>query len=457
MPVGLSTMKKMMKNKIYVILCLLTLGLFVLITVQEQTHFIEVKPLNGVLYEPEKKPIAIAYMIDGSYQQSLETYLRYNFGFRELFIKSYNQYIWDFYHKTLNYTICIGKDNWLYGLDEVVNYYQSSVYSYTQSCAEMQHKCDLEAQRLYKVQHILDEYGNFIFVSMLPTKTFLYPEYMPENPGLSLEPFHAYQYYPKVFDSLGVNYVNVQEIFQNWKGKVDFPLFPKTGKHWTYIASGYAFDTIERYIEHEGHMNLRNYKMGGKYPDETEYPDNDLEAVLNLWRPIKPNQNYYAMPVLDDDSTAYKPTIIVVGDSFFWNLTRSVPLSYIFSNYYYWYYNSTVHFNPKYDHTSDADILFEILNAKIIDLSYSPEQLYVFSNDFLPKALLYLTHDDSEIDSTLSAIAATVEKENENERMEEARKTLFSAPEHYFPDLATDSVPVTRNSRIPEILAARPF
>lgn len=457
MPVGLSTMKKMMKNKIYVILCLLTLGLFVLITVQEQTHFIEVKPLNGVLYEPEKKPIAIAYMIDGSYQQSLETYLRYNFGFRELFIKSYNQYIWDFYHKTLNYTICIGKDNWLYGLDEVVNYYQSSVYSYTQSCAEMQHKCDLEAQRLYKVQHILDEYGNFIFLSMLPTKTFLYPEYMPENPGLTMPPFHAYQYYPKLFDSLGVNYINVMEIFQDWKDKVDFPLYPKTGKHWSYIASGYAFDTIERYIEHEGHMNLRNYKMGGKYRGETEYPDNDLESLMNLWRPIRPNQNYYATPVLDDDSTAFKPTIIVVGDSYFWNLTRSVPLGFVFSNYYYWYYNSSVYYNPKYDHTSDADMLYEILNAKVIDLSYSPEQLYVFSNDFLSKALLYLTHDDAEIDSTVATIAATVEKETEDERMEEARKTLFSEPERYFPDLATDSVPVTRNSRIPEILAARPF
>ena len=446
-----------MKKVLATILCLLTLGLFILITVQEHTHFVKVKPLNGVLYEPKKKPIAIAYMIDGSYQQSIETYLRYNFGFRELFIRSYNQYIWDFYHKTLNYTVCIGKDDWLYGLDEVVNYYQSNMYSYTNDRAEMQHKCDLEAQRLYKVQHILDEYGNFIFVSMLSTKTILYPEYLPENPGLSLEPFHAYQYYPKVFDSLGVNYINVMEIFQDWKGKVDFPLFPKTGKHWSYIASAHAFDTIERYIEHKGNMNLRNFKMGSTYPGETIHPDNDYECLMNLWRPIKPNQNYYAMPVLDDDSTALKPTIIVIGDSNFWNLTKSVPLSFIFSSYYYWYYNSSVYYNLNYDHTSKADILYEILNAKIIDLSYSPEQLYVFSNDFLPKALLYLTHDDAEIDSTMAAIAATVEKETEDERMEEARKTLFSTPERYFPDLATDSVPVTRNSRIPEILAARSF
>ena len=446
-----------MKKVITTILCILTLGVFVLMFIQERKHVFNVEPLNGVYYKIERPELKFDSLYVGSYQSDFEKYLRFNYGFREWFIKTYNQYVWDFYHKTLNYTIYIGKDDWLYGLDEVVNYYQSSVYSYTNNLAEMQRKCDLEALRLYKVQHILDEYGNFIFVSMLPTKTFLYPEYMPENPGLSLEPFHAYQYYPKVFDSLGVNYINVLKVFQDWKDKVDYPLYPKTGKHWTYIASGHAFDTIERYIEHEGHMNLRNYRMSGKYPGETVHPDNDLEGLLNLWRPIRPNQNYYASPVLDDDTTAFKPSIIVVGDSYFWNLTRSVPLGFIFSSYQYWYYNSSVYYNPKYDHTSDADMLYELLNTKIIDLSYSPEQLYVFSNDFLSKALLYLTHDDSEIDSTLAAIAATVEKDSESERLEEAKKTLFSNPERYFPDLATDLVPVTRNSRIPEILAARSF
>ena len=457
MPVGLSTMKKTMKNKISAILCVLTLCLFVLINVQEQTHFIKVKPLNGVLYQPEKKPAVIANMIDGSYQQSLETYLRFNFGFRELFIRSYNQYIWDFYHKTLNYTIVIGKDNWLYGLDDVINYYQSSVYSYTQNCAEMQRQCDLEALRLHKVQHILDEYGNFIFVSMLPSKTFVYPEHMSENPGLSLEPFHAYQYYPKLFDSLGVNYINVLEIFHNWKVKVDYPLYPKTGKHWTYIASAHAFDTIVRYIEHKGNMNIPNFTVSEKYEDETVYPDNDLESLLNLWRPIKPNQNYYALTQLDDDTTAIKPNFLIIGDSYFWNLTQSVPLGLIFNCYYYWYYNSSVYYNTKYDHTDDADLLYELLNADIIDLSYSPEQLYVFSNGFLPKALLYLTHDDAEIDSTLNAIAASIGSDNEAERMKEAKKLLFESPESYFPDLAGDGIPATRNSRIPSILESRQF
>lgn len=441
-----------MKKVIATILCILTLCGFLLMFVQQKTHFIKVQPLNGVYYQPNLKVLSLNNLRDGSYQKHLEEYLRYSFGFREIFIRTYNQYLWDFYHKKLNYTIYVGKDNWLFGRDEVINFYQSRMYAYTDSRAEMKRQFDKEAMRLYKVQHILDEYGTFIFVSLLPSKSLVYPDYMPENPGLTREPFHAYKYYPHVFDSLGINYINVLKIFRDWKWEVDYPLYPKTGKHWTYIASAHAFDTIERYIESKGNMNLRNFIVSPKFRDKTVYPDNDLEALLNLWRPIKPNQNYYATTLIDNDSTAISPRFIVIGDSYFWNLVSSVPMGVIFKNYSYWYYNSTVHFHPHYNHTSEMDILYEILKAKVIDLSYSPEQLYVFSNGFLSKALLYLTHDDADINNMLTAIADTVKNDNADQRMEEAKKALFAEPERYFTDLASDEIPTTRNSRIPGIL-----
>jgi hypothetical protein len=91
-------------------------------------------------------------------------------------------------------------------------------------------------------------------------------------------------------------------------------------------------------------------------------------------------------------------------------------------------------------------------NTDIINLSYSPRQLYVFSNKFLPKALLYLTHDDSEIDSTLQVIASSVKKDSEEERLKDAKDILFADPEKYFPDLGGDDIPTTRNKRINDII-----
>ena len=445
-----------MKNKVAFILCLLTLGVFIMIYVQDRTHLFKLKQLNGVYYEPKDAKLSLNGFRNGSFQKNLEENIRYNFGFRELLIPLYNQYLWDCYHKSSNYTVKVGKDDWLFGWDDVANYYQGAKYRYGDDKNVTKENLDLEASRMYKVQHILDEYGVFIFVSLLPSKAFVFPEYLPKNPDPTRESFHAITYYPHVFDSLGINYINVEKIFENWKGKVDYPLFPKTGTHWSHIASEHAFDTIMRYIEHANHRKLLHYNIGEKYAsNEPKHPDADLESILNLMRQIKPNTHYYADIKVVPDKTASWPNFLVIGDSFFWNISGSVPLGHLFHRYQYWYYNSTVYFNDKHNNTSQVDILDEILNYRIIDLSYSPRQLYIFSNKFLPKALLYLTHEDKEIDSVLKTIATGIEKESDEEKMKAAQDSLFSSPETFFPDLAQEGIPTTRNSRIQVILKSR--
>ena len=438
-----------MKNKLAYILCFLTLGVFIMIYVQDRTHLFKFEKLNGVYYEPKETKLALNTFKNGTFQKNLEDNLRYNFGFRELLIPIYNQYIWDFYHKSSNYTVKVGKDDWLFGWDDVANYYQGAKYRYGDDKMATKHSLDLEASRLYKVQHILDEYGVFLFVSLLPSKAFVFPEYLPKNPDATRESFHAITYYPHVFDSLGINYINVQKVFEDWKGHVDYPLFPKTGMHWSHIAAEHAFDTIMRYVEHAGHRKLLHYTIGEKYAvSEPRYPDADLEAILNLRRPIKPNAYYYADVTVVPDSTASYPSFLVIGDSFFWNISGSVPLGQLFRKYQFWYYNSTVYFNDQHKQTGEVDLLDEMLHTQIINLSYSPRQLYIFSNNFLPKALLYLTHEDYEIDSTLHAIAMGIEKESDEEKMKAAQDSLFSSPETFFPDLAQEGIPTTRNSRI---------
>lgn len=444
-----------MKNKLAYVLCFLTLGIFIMIYVQDRTRIFKFKKLNGVYYEPKDAKLTMYNFKHGWFQQNLEENIRYSFGFREVLIPFYNQYLWDFYHQSSNSTVKVGKDDWLFGWDDVANYYQGAKYRYGNDPIATKNSLDLEASRMYKVQQILSEYRVFIFVSLLPSKAFVFPEYLPENPDPERETFHAIEYYPHVFDSLGVNYINVEEIFESWKGHVDFPLFPKTGTHWSHIAAEYAFDTIMHYIEDALNLTLLHYHIGEKYADESRYPDTDLEDILNLMRPIQPNTNYYADIGVIPNTWAAFPTLLVIGDSFFWNISGSVPLGSLFRRYQYWYYNSTIYFNDQYNHTSQVDILNEIFNSRIINLSYSPRQLYIFSDQFLPKALLYLTHEDQEIDSTLHALANTIEKASDEEKMKAAQDSLFSSPETFFPDLAQDGVPTTRNSRIQIIFKSR--
>ena len=199
-------------------------------------------------------------------------------------------------------------------------------------------------------------------------------------------------------------------------------------------------------------MNLNSYQIVNVHPDVTVPPDNDLENVMNLCRPIKQGSNYYSDTKAFYEYMATMPRFLIIGDSYFWNLTQSVPLGDLFSHYEYWYYNSTVYFNPNCNHTSELDILSEILNTQIIDLSYSPVQLYDYSDHFLPKALLYLTHEDAEIEAVIDSLASTMEQTNGEEKRKAAMDLLFSSPEDYFPDLAAEGIPATRNSRIKEVL-----
>lgn len=445
-----------MKRKVTFILCILSWVLLTMFFVQERTRVFKLKPLNGVYYNTPTPVLALQYCLSGKYQNDLENHLRYHFGFREVLIRLYNQYAWDFYHTTTNKTVKVSDDNWLIGKREWANYYESRIAYYASSRAEMKAMFDREAMRMYKVQNILDEYGVFLFVTLLPGKEFVYPEhlpeYQPEDDSLHLEPLHAIQYYPVVFDSLGVNYINVQRIFLDWKDKVDYPLYPQTGAHWSHVASAQAFDTILRYIEHESGMNLNSYQIVNVHPDVTVPPDNDLENVMNLCRPIKQGSNYYSDTKAFYEYMATMPRFLIIGDSYFWNLTQSVPLGDLFSHYEYWYYNSTVYFNPNCNHTSELDILSEILNTQIIDLSYSPVQLYDYSDHFLPKALLYLTHEDAEIEAVIDSLASTMEQTKGEEKRKAAMDLLFSSPEDYFPDLAAEGIPATRNSRIKEVL-----
>jgi hypothetical protein len=441
-----------MKEVFHKILFVIAIAVLVLILVQTMTGFIKIKPLNGAVVKTEMPKLTYNNYANSSFQRDFENYCRANFGFREFSLRLYNQHLWDFYRTTRNKTVVIGRSDWLFGKREARDYYISGTYDYTNDTMVMKRQFYQEALRLYKVQNILEEYNTFIFTTLLPGKTFVFNEYLPENPGPYMKPFHAVYYFAQVFDSLGINYIDLQKDYEYHKDKTDYPLFPKTGMHWTYIAAEHSFDSILRYIEHKTDINLHNYTIGEKYIDKPHHPDTDLEDVLNLLRPIRPNTNYYADVTVDDDTTATRPVFILVGDSYFWNINNSIPLHSIFSKYAYWYYNSTIYFNPSCNHTSKIDILEELINTDIINLSYSPRQLYVFSNKFLPKALLYLTHDDSEIDSTLQVIASSVKKDTDEERLKDAKDILFADPEKYFPDLGGSDIPTTRNKRINDII-----
>ena len=371
------------------------------------------KPLKGVVVEEAKPEFTFRNCCDGSFQQQVEPYLKQHLGCREPLIRLYNQYLWDCYGKTpvTEGQVTFGKDGWMYEPWVVADHYQRQFRYYASDSTQMATMLSEEAQRVLQLQEILDSYGIKLFVCLVPAKDLICPEYLPENQDTRLdnEPKISARFFnEEEYTRIGVNHLNLEQWFLQIKDTADFMLFPKTGTHWSRYAALQGADTLIRYMEHLGGINMHNLVIGPRYLHRAIDPDDDLESLLNLMRPLPRPKYWYADVKADDDTTAVKPKIIVIGDSFWWTIAAQLPLGEIFSESPYWYYNSTVYYDPRYNSVNELDLTEELLSSNFVVLFYCATQQYRMNDGFTQKALdaLVSVPDEIAFDS-----AAYIERE----------------------------------------------
>lgn len=396
-----------MRVRTKTILFALTAVLLFFSMLQKSLNWPRFRALKGVVVEQPMPELNFQNYRDGSFQQQTEEHLKQHCGCREPLIRLYNQYLWDFYGKTpvTEGQVSFGKDGWMYEPWVVADYYQRQFRYYASDSTQMAAMLSEEAQRVLQLQEILDSYGIKLFVCLVPAKDLIYPEYLPENqdtryddePKISPRFFNEEEY-----TRLGINHLNLEQWFLQVKDTADFMLFPKTGTHWARYAALQGADTLIRYMECLGDINMHNLVIGPKYLHSAIDPDDDLESLLNLIRPLPKPKYYYADVKADDDTTAIKPKIIIIGDSFWWTIAVQLPFSEFFSENPYWYYNSTVYYDPRYSSVDEFDLAEELLTADFIVLFYCATQQYRMNDDFTRKALEAFTilPDETDFDTT---------------------------------------------------------
>ncbi len=389
-----------MSSRTKVILFALTAILLFLFPIQQTTGLFKFKKLAGVTEEQPKPKLTVERWKDYQFQEGVEAYLQQHYGFREPLTRLYNQYIWDFYGKTFakdRSWVFVSDDGWYYESGYVKEYYEGNSWGYAEDSVQMAQILGKKALMISQVQQILNGLDIHLFVLLEPGKEQIYPEHIPENTKYHQEKvFSAHDFLHQRFEALGINYIDAGEWFQQMKDTADFLLFPQTGTHWSNLASMYVADSLIRYMEDLGHINIQNFSIGEKYV-RTKEPDDDLEQWLNLIRPLNRAPNYYAKTQIEKDPTAVKPKLITIGDSFYWNLLNHTPFKKTFEGYPYWYYFSTAYYNGSYEsRVDDLNLLEEVLSADFIMLAYSTPQQYDFGNGFAERFLLEWCYDEEE-------------------------------------------------------------
>lgn len=424
-----------MKNTVKVILFTITVVILFMPMAQEHLRLFDLKPLTGVVPEDPMPSPTLSHVANQSLQRWVESHLRLNYGFREPLTRMYNQYRWDVFDQSTlleNKRLFISDDGWIYESQHVEEYYSGKGRYYAKDSLGMAEVFGKEALRLYQLQKILETQGTHLFVLLLPGKEQVYPEHVPTTDVYKTKKvFSATEFYHNTFDLLGVNYIDVGQWFLQMKDTVDYLLYPQTGTHWSNYAALFVADSLIRYMEQSGDIPMEHFAIG-KREERTVYPDDDLEQLMNLARPLPKTPNYQASYTILEDSTASKPFLIVIGDSYFWNLLNATPFGKIMGDIRYWYYFNTVYFDPDHHNIKEVDVLQEVIDADFVMLAYCTPQIYEMSQGFSQRLLLDICCDENDL--TIAREKATNDIRNNYVWMEH----LYSLADQY--DFTIDTV-----------------
>lgn len=453
-----------MKSPVKLILSILTVIFLFLPMVQEHLRLFDFRPLTGVVAEDPQPKTDLAHFTNQSWQRWTETHLRLNYGFHEPLTRLYNQYRWDVFNQSNQLEkkrLFIDEDGWIYESQHVEEYYAGKGRHFAQDSLGMAKIFGEEALRIYQIQQILEQQGTRLFVLLLPGKEVIYPEHVPETDKYPhCKAFSATEFYHETFDRLGVNYIDVNPWFLAMKDTVDFPLYPQTGTHWSNYAALYVADSLIRYMEQLGDIRMEHFTIGERV-ERTVYPDDDLEQLMNLARPLPKTPNYYAPYTIIEDSTASHPYLIAIGDSYFWNLVNATPFGKVMGDLRYWYYFNSVYFDPSHNNIKEVDVMRDVLDADFVMLAYCTPQIYVMSQGFSQQLLVEMCCDEEEVEAAQRQLAhdirnnpswmddlTLVAEENQISLDTvvngEALNNIMKHPAWFFPTL-NDTLPVQRS------------
>ena len=319
--------------------CILTVLTAILL--QGFTHVVKMKPLSG--YVPDEQPVELTFKTyyDGSFQNYLTDHAKRNSGFREPCIRSYNQCLFSLFGKSTNDHIITGKHKEMYlkmYLDEVTGKNFKSVYG-SREAFEAQAQHDIE-KTLVLIDSLRNHGTAFLFVEA-PSKTWVYPENMPQEYQDSIMPFCVQDYYTKLFKENNIPHIDFLSYFKSLKGQTKYPLYTRYGTHWAESTIPFVADSVLSKVGSLIGQVMPHIICVDENPS-THYSkqDGEIENLMNLLLPIR--KPAVPQPIMTlSDTTLRKPNILAIADSYFIQLHESC-FADAFDRCEYWKYNDEV-------------------------------------------------------------------------------------------------------------------
>ncbi len=338
-----------------------------LVVIQGFTHFINLR-LDGYVSLPQKVELNFKTYCDGSYMDYLSKAAKFNGGFREYFIRAYNQAQYSLYDTTTNNNVVKGKDGEYYlkmYVDEAIGKTAEGFFGSVDSARQNASEC--VAKMLILIDSLKRNGTKVLFVSA-PSKTALYPEFLPD--WVIKDTIPCLQgLYAKLYEKENLEHVDFLAYFKKMKSTEKQRIYTKFGTHWADFVVPFVADSLLRKIEDMTGVDMPDVVISNN-GTTTKYSngDKELESQMNLLFPL----NKPALPKntfkLADGAQKSNLNLLVIGDSYFNQFIHS-PFVECFANWDFWRYNreiasstptftnSVSAFSSKYKVISRSDIV----------------------------------------------------------------------------------------------------
>ncbi|MBO4489544.1 MAG: hypothetical protein J5741_07840 [Bacteroidales bacterium] len=361
----------MRKPRLHTILFVVLMTILCLPMVQQMSHVFKLKQLDGFTAPVEPVKLSWESFRNQSYQQYVQQYLQQNFGFRNSYIRTYNQFIYTCFHQTTNDNIVIGKQDELYLKQYTDVYTGQTIRNHYGTEDSARAAMRQNVKETLRIIDTLKQFGTDIIVVLAPSKPLIYPEYLPYNIQKGHHPFSIQEEYARFYEQAGVEHINFVPIFRDLKKTAPYPVYTRYGTHWAHSTIPFVADTILQKI-----ASVKGYPMPHiVYADSnltTHYrnSDKEVESQLNLLFPLRHEQIPMPIFTLTGNGNSRKPNLLVVGDSYYTQL-ENTDFTKAFGQVDYWKYNETAYSSQpercgkishlkRYETITEADVILVI-------------------------------------------------------------------------------------------------
>ncbi|MEI6898471.1 MAG: hypothetical protein WCL00_01230, partial [Bacteroidota bacterium] len=343
-------------------LFLLSLVTLLLPSLQARLGVIRSKNLDGY-FEPVPKPKAsLKTWFSGDYQDQYMKSVEDSVGFHSDFVRIFNQVDYSLFSVPHPEKVVIGKNRMLF------------IWNYMMAWLGKGLKGDLYIEeRVRRLKFLQDELWNrkkiMLLVVFPPEKAWAYPENIPSRYVAQKRVMGNYECYARKCKKYSINTLDVNKWFMTARDTSKELLFPLYGTHWSDYGAWLAADSMLRFLVNKMDRPFPNLVIDSiERSAIPRHNDNEISKLMNLiWELPDP---VIAHPHLHATFApgVTKPSVLVIGDSFYWAWEDIGFMEAAFGDRQFWYYDKDIYpygasGNKK---APDLDLISEVEKRDVI-------------------------------------------------------------------------------------------